>query len=69
VLKQQQEARDKRLKEVARRLKAEAKKNVNFVDEAKEIPTEDDRDIPIPPTDCNEGVLEDDTYEVAQDDS
>jgi hypothetical protein len=69
VLKRQQEARDKRLKELAEEMRAKVKNNVKLVDESKEIPIEDDRDIPIPPTDGSEGVLEDDTDKIPQDDS
>jgi hypothetical protein len=70
ALKRQQEARDKRLekysKEIAAKMRAQAKDSVKLVDESKEIPIEDDKDIPISPADGNEAVLEDDSEMVPQ---
>jgi hypothetical protein len=70
ALKRQQEARDKRLekysKEIAAKMRAQAKDSVKLVDESKEVPIEDDKDIPISPADGNEGVLEDDSEKVPQ---
>lgn len=55
ALKRQQEARDKRLekysKEIAAKVRAQAKDSVKLVDESKEIPIEDDKDILISPAD------------------
>jgi hypothetical protein len=64
ALKQQQETRDRRLKELAEEMRAKAKDIVKLVDESKEIPPEED--IPMSPADGNEGVQED--REVPQED-
>jgi hypothetical protein len=70
ALKRQQEARDKRLekysREIAANMQAQAKGSVKLVDESKEVPIEDDKDIPISPADGNEGILEDDSEMVPQ---
>jgi hypothetical protein len=70
ALKRQQEARDKRLekysREIAAKMQAQAKGSVKLVDESKEVPIEDDKDIPISPADGNEGILEDDSEMVPQ---